>query len=84
MTDDSLWWDLKSTDDKVEKRNEILFLGFQNAIKSLSRSFGSNIEKWTWGKAHTAEHVHPLGKVITVKHIFQFGSLWRFRWLRAY
>ena len=34
------WWDLKSTDDKLEKRDEILFLGFKNAIKSLSTNFG--------------------------------------------
>ncbi len=71
--DNASWWDLKSTDDKVEKRNEILFLGFQNAIKSLSRSFGSNIEKWTWGKAHTVEHVHPLGKVKPLNYIFNLG-----------
>ena len=67
------WWDLKSSDEKIESRDEILFLGFKRAVKNLTEEFGNKVSNWTWGKAHTLEFVHPLGKVKPLNHLFNLG-----------
>jgi penicillin amidase len=34
---------------------------------------GNNVDNWEWGKVHTLEFVHPLGKQWPLNLIFNVG-----------
>lgn len=54
------WWDDKRTPSIVESRDEILTRALVQARLDLTRSLGSNIAKWSWGRLHTLTLVHPV------------------------
>ncbi len=62
----SPWW-------KKYPRKELITEGFINAISTLTEMMGSNDEKWRWGKIHTLEFVHPLGRQAPLNMIFNVG-----------
>lgn len=66
------FWDNKKT-DKKETRDEIITQAFKNAVTKLLKKFGSSVKDWTWGKLHTIEYEHPLGKVKPLNYIFNIG-----------
>lgn len=72
MTEDSNWWDDSETDQK-ETRKYILTQSFKKTVSFLKNKFGSNINEWQWGKLHTLEFEHPLGKVKPLDKIFNIG-----------
>ena len=59
--DRSVWWDKVSTEN-VEKRKDIFNLAFKQSIDALEKQLGKNIDEWKWAKAHTLEHLHPIGR----------------------
>ena len=69
----SPWWDNKDTKHKVETRSEILTQSFKEAIASLEKQLGTNINTWTWNRVHIVEHQHPIGKVAALKKYFNVG-----------
>ena len=66
------WWDNKSTQAK-ETFKDINLLAFKKTISTLKNDLGSNIEKWNWGKIHTLEFVHPLGRKKPLNYIFNLA-----------
>lgn len=68
----SIWWDNVAT-EKVETSKDILQISFEQAVASLEKQFGKDTFTWTWGKIHTLEHEHPIGKVETLRKYFNVG-----------
>jgi len=73
--DSSIWWDDISTSNKTETKKEILSKSLVEAVASLEKQLGSDIKAWNWGKVHTLEHPHPLGKVAVLKNYFNVGPV---------
>lgn len=71
--ENSPWWDNRSTNDKIESRNEILSLSFNQTITHLEKQLGNQISDWTWNKVHSVEHKHPLGEVAALRSYFNVG-----------
>jgi penicillin amidase len=56
-----VWCDVDKTPE-TEDCPEMAALALDDALVSLAREYGSNIEGWRWGEAHVALHRHtPLG-----------------------
>ncbi len=70
--DSSAWWDNKSTDAK-ETENNIIEIAFDKTVTELIAQLGYDPDKWTWGKVHTIEYEHPLGKQKPLDKIFNIG-----------
>jgi penicillin amidase len=70
----SAWWDNVKTKNKIETRNEILNASFHEAITTLEKQLGKDVNSWTWNRVHTLEHEHPLGKVAAFRRVFNVGT----------
>jgi len=62
----SVWWDDVTTKVKTETRQDILLDAFQETLSDLNKQLGTDVQKWTWDRVHTLEHVHA----ITIKAPF--------------
>ncbi len=62
-TNESVWFDDISTDDKVESSSDIAHKSLKNAVDALEVIMGSDISIWNWGKIHSLSLNHPLGSV---------------------
>lgn len=71
--DSSIWWDNVATKNKTETKKEILSKSLVEAVSFLEKQLGNEIKEWNWGKVHTLEHGHPLGKVASLKNYFNVG-----------
>ncbi len=69
----SPWWDNIKTKNKKETQNEILTNSFREAVVSLEKQLGNNVDKWNWGKLHQVEYQHPIGKVKLFSGFFNVG-----------
>ncbi|CBW26884.1 putative secreted penicillin acylase [Halobacteriovorax marinus SJ] len=67
------WWDYSKTTDKIETRKDILIKSFKDAVAILKNEYGDDISKWTWGRLHTLEFAHPLGKSFPLNKILNLG-----------
>ncbi|GGW22493.1 penicillin amidase [Arenibacter certesii] len=71
--ENSIWFDDIHTTDTVENKTNRVNHAFKMALKSLEADFGPNKKKWTWGKVHTLEHEHPIGKMKALRSFFNVG-----------
>lgn len=71
---DSPWWDVRGTPEK-ETQRQIVTGAWQAALKHLDATLGSDRSRWTWGRAHTLTHAHPLGAVKPLDRVFNVGPL---------
>ncbi|MBC7525714.1 MAG: penicillin acylase family protein [Flavobacterium sp.] len=69
----SVWWDNLSTKNHKETRTEILTKSLKETVASLEKQLGNNCDDWTWNKAHTLEHQHPIGKIKALRSFFNVG-----------
>lgn len=70
----SVWWDDITTKNKKETQSDILNTSFKEAIVSLEKQLGSNIDTWTWDKVHIVSHAHAFSKKMpAVAPIFNVG-----------
>jgi penicillin amidase len=67
------WVDDINTSQK-ESFDDILFRSFRDAVKLLSESYGTDINKWKWGNIHKIALGHPLGTVKILDRIFKLNS----------
>ena len=70
---ESIWWDDVSTKDIVETKSEILSKTLIETVAALEKQLGENMTTWTWNRVHTIEHPHPIGKVESLREIFNVG-----------
>lgn len=68
----SPWWNIKGTDIK-ESMKDIVVKSWLQSIRSLENDLGRNINKWNWGRVHTIELGHPLGRKKPLNKIFNEG-----------
>ncbi|MFZ6870632.1 penicillin acylase family protein [Undibacterium sp. Di27W] len=68
----SPWWDNRAT-SAVETRDDILALAWRDSIAHLQKTFGTDSKQWTWGKAHTLTHKHPLSQQKPLDKLFNIG-----------
>jgi len=69
----SPWWDNVKTKGITETRNQIMERSFHEAIQALEKQLGTDYLQWRWGKVHTVEHQHPLGRVSMLRPFFNVG-----------
>src|SRR3989304_5462402 len=55
------WFDRTDT-PQIEDADWVLRSAFEKAVADLARSLGGSPASWTWGRVHTLELAHPLGK----------------------
>ena len=70
---DSPWWDRRDTASK-ESQMDIVRDAWQASLAHLRATFGNDPGRWTWGKAHTLTHVHPLGRQKPLHLLFNDGA----------
>lgn len=51
---ESSWWDSQLTTDKVETREDILKMSFNQAVSEVQSTLGKDPTKWRWGDLHAA------------------------------
>ena len=68
----SPWWDKRGTDAR-ETRTAIVSEAWRNTISHLQSQYGADMASWTWGRAHTLTHKHPLGQQAPLDKIFNVG-----------
>jgi penicillin amidase len=71
--DPSLWWDNIQTEGVKETRQMIFARSFDQAINALTQQLGPDVTAWHWGKVHTLEHGHPLGRQKPLNFLFNVG-----------
>ncbi|MCX6035514.1 MAG: penicillin acylase family protein [Chloroflexi bacterium] len=60
---DNIFWDDKTTTDRVERSEDIFVRAFTEAVAELEQLQGKDSAKWNWGDLHTATFVNQtLGK----------------------
>ncbi len=70
---ESKWWDKVNTPEK-ETRSQIITAALKQAVADLVQQFGTHdMTQWQWGKVHTIEHVHPIGRRKPFDRIFNVG-----------
>ena len=70
----SVWWDNINTKSKKETQSDILTQSFKEAVASLEKQLGSDVNQWKWDKVHKIEFQHPIGKVKLFSKFFNVGS----------
>ena len=71
--ENSVWWDNIKTKNVKETRKDIVSKSFHEAVAELQQQLGDQVADWTWGKVHTVEHEHPLGKIAALRKLFNVG-----------
>ncbi|NPA45548.1 MAG: penicillin acylase family protein [Chlorobi bacterium] len=70
---ESAWWDNIKT-KKQETRSDIFTMAFDSTIVALNSDLGNDIDKWTWGRVHTVEYQHAIGKKVNaLRSTFNVG-----------
>jgi penicillin amidase len=59
------WFDRVDT-PAVETKDDTLRAAFAKAVRDLGERLGSDPARWTWGRLHTIELQHPLGRASAV------------------
>ena len=73
VNDSSLWWDDVRTQDRVESREEIVAAAFSATAEALTAQLGADTDVWRWGKVHTLEHKHLVGRQPPLNAWFNVG-----------
>jgi penicillin amidase len=71
--ENSVWWDDITTVNIKENRSQILIKSFRQSIGDLKKQFGNQPSLWQWGKVHTVEYQHPIGKLAIFRSLFNVG-----------
>ena len=70
--DNSPWWKNAKTPGR-ETRAATVKTMWRATISHLQKTFGPDPADWTWGKAHTLTHGHPLGQQKPLDKLFNVG-----------
>ncbi len=67
------WVDDVNTPQK-ESLGDIIQKSFTDCIKTVSETYGTDVNKWTWGSIHKITLEHPMGSVKILDKIFGLNS----------
>lgn len=70
----SPWWDNRNT-PAVETRADTVKVAWDAALAHLKKTLGPDPQAWTWGRAHTLTHNHPLGQQKPLDRLFSVGPM---------
>ena len=70
----SPWWDNVATPVKETRADTVKVL-WRATMAHLQETFGPDPAAWTWGKAHTLTHKHPLGEQKPLDRLFNVGPM---------
>ena len=71
----SVWWDDIDTDNNVETRKANFIDAFDRTIRELENQLGPDVAEWKWGRVHTVEYIHPVGRREPFDKIFNVGPM---------
>ena len=71
----SIWWDDVDTEGMKETRKANLIDAFDRTIRQLENQLGSDVSEWKWGRVHTVEYIHPVGRQEPFDKIFNVGPI---------
>jgi penicillin amidase len=71
--ENSVWWDDVNSKDRVETMQEIVNESYYLALRDFNAQYGTDPALWNWGKVHTLELEHPLGKQWPLNYLFNVG-----------
>ena len=63
---ESAWW-------KKFDRGEVFRNTFTKVIRDLKDKQGNDENSWQWGKLHTLEFTHPVGRIRPLNYLFNLG-----------
>ena len=69
----SVWWDNVLTERVIETQKDIVNISLIEALASLETNLGTETKDWQWGKVHTLEHDHPIGRIDALRSFFNVG-----------
>ncbi|HUF87729.1 MAG TPA: penicillin acylase family protein [Thermohalobaculum sp.] len=70
----SAWCDVDKT-PQAETCAQMAEAAFDDALTSLGRAYGTNLQGWRWGEAHVAVHRHtPLGQIGGLAPLFNIEN----------
>jgi penicillin amidase len=52
---DNIWWDNRTSEDRIEDRDEILRRSFILGMRTAADRLGDDFSSWRWGRVHTVE-----------------------------
>jgi penicillin G amidase len=67
------WVDDINTPSK-ETLDDIILKSFSGCISALSKTYGTDVNKWKWGSIHKFTLEHPLGTIKILDRLFGFNS----------
>ncbi len=70
----SPWWDNVKTPVR-ETRADTVKVMWSATLAHLQKTFGNDPAGWTWGRAHTLTHNHPLGQQQPLDKLFNVGPM---------
>jgi penicillin amidase len=62
------------TTSTTETLDDIILKSFKDGVKKLSETYGTDVNKWTWGSIHKISLDHPLATVKIIDRIFKLSS----------
>lgn len=68
----SPWWQDKNG---VARQKEIVTEAWNKTLISLEAALGADTQKWQWGKVHTVEHKHVLGRSKLLSWLVNVGPI---------
>lgn len=71
---DSPWWDDQGT-PAAEDRKTVVTAAWVKTLGHLSALLGDDPARWTWGRVHQVEYIHPIGRKKPLDRIFNIGPL---------
>ncbi|MDF4223055.1 penicillin acylase family protein [Maribacter sp. M208] len=71
--EESVWLDNVNTAGIQEDIAAIVNTSFMDAIISLEKDFGKNMNYWRWERVHSIEHPHPIGQIAALRSFFNVG-----------
>ena len=69
---DSPWWDDRRTPAREDRRATV-GAAWRAAIAHLEGLYGQDDRRWTWERAQTLTHAHPLGRIAPLDRLLNVG-----------
>ncbi|MBU2511110.1 penicillin acylase family protein [bacterium] len=63
----------KSATDTQKQFDQLILSGFRDAVQEMGDRLGKDESDWQWGKVHSVEWVHPVGRKKPLNLLFNIG-----------